>query len=113
MSSAREEFIEKIKDRVIYRKGNVGDVQLMLEKSDTNKYTQVEFARIKESCLMVTRRWRGSYKDMLLSDMLSMEVEMLTMDGYSREQAIKMRGEVAKMEEKEGGGLLGFLKGGN
>ena len=112
-----DKFVERAKERLLYEfEGGNDDVRLMLERSDVNSRANCDMGRWTNAVVGVCDSWKGNWKGLLnyMGDQL--EQKYLILNGYSRVQAIEMRGKSAVaerevLEKKERGGLLGLFSG--
>jgi len=114
MTDIGEKFVDRVKSEVLYEQFNNDDVSQMLSYSPTNRNLSTELAKITASLNFISSSFTGKYKDLLTPFIEDLEIRYLTISGETREQAIRMRAEVARIEqEKKKGGLLGLFGGGN
>jgi hypothetical protein len=113
---AGESWQDLAKDYVLWQSQRGGDVELMLQRTPTNSRTNQDLARFTNALTNITNTWRGKYKGMWGDIPARLEEGFLTMEGYSRKQAIELAAAVAKAsapvgapEEKKRGGLLGLF----
>lgn len=113
-----DKFVELAKDNVLYSyEGGSDDVRLMLERGEANSRINMEMGRWQMAVAGVTSCWRGNWKDMFADVGEVLERDYMVLNGYSRVQAIEMRGQgtVAQkevLEKRERGGVLGLFSGG-
>lgn len=113
--SDEQSYVDLIKQKVLYRQRQGGEVGMMLDYSDVNKIVNEEMARLNVMLLGTFDSWRGNWKGLLNDVIVHCEMQMMGLEGYSREQAIRMKGEVAKEEgmQQQKSGLLGLFSGNN
>lgn len=112
-----ENWAELAKDYVLYQSQRGGDVELMLQRTKTNSRTNEDLARFSNALTNITNNWRGKYTGMWSEIPVKLEEGFLTMEGYSRKQAIELAAAMARAtapmgdvgESKKRGGLLGLF----
>lgn len=112
-----DKFVEQAKDEVLYSyEGGSDDVRMMLSMGEANSRSNMEMGRFSVSTCGLTNCWRGNWKGMFGELPLSLESKYMILNGYSRVQAIEMRGQSTiagkeLLEKKERGGILGMFSG--
>ena len=112
-----DKFVEKAKDEVLYSyEGGSDDVRMMLSRGEANSRSNMEMGRFAMAVGGITSNWKGKWKDMFAELENILESKYMILNGYSRVQAIEMRGQSSiagreVLEKKERGGLLGLISG--
>lgn len=107
-------YVDEIKQKVLYERRNRGEIALMLDYGAANKFLNGDGAGAQWAVEIsaINNTWKGNWKGLFEDYIEHCELQMLGLDGYSREQAIRMKGEIAKLErDKDSGGLLSIFKG--
>lgn len=108
--SEAEKYVERVKDKLLYEIKEGGDVTAMLSFSDTNKKTTDGLARWAAFTIGLCNCLKGKYCGFLNDDVVRVHREFFSINGEPREQAIRMRAELARFEqEKNRGGILGLF----
>lgn len=110
-----DKFVEKAKQEVLYDyEGGNDDVRLMLSQGEANSRVNEEMGRWGMAVGNLSRCWRGSWFDLFGGWGEELERRYICLNGYSRVQAIEMRGQSAiaereVLEKKQRGGVLGLF----
>jgi hypothetical protein len=115
--SQSQDWPELAKDYVLWQSQRGTDVEVMLQRTPTNTRTNEALARWTNALCNITHHWKGPYQDMFSDIPPLLEEAFLTMDGYSRKQAIELAAAMARgatpdqpgQPEKKRGGLLGIF----
>ena len=112
-----DKFVERAKEAVFYEmEGGNDDVRLMLQIGEANSRANTEMGRWQLSGFGLTDCWKGKWQGMFSEHGDRLERFYLILNGYSRVQAIEMKGQgsVAQREvlaPKPRAGLLGMFSG--
>lgn len=111
-----EKFVERAKEAIFYESEGGGneDVRMMLSRGDSNSRVNQEMSNIELSYFGVVSCWRNNWKLIFEGCLDGLERMYINLNGYSRVQAIEMRGRgtVAQrdlIEPKQRGGILGLF----
>ena len=109
-----EKFVDKAKRELMYEYEAGGDVECMLEQTDTNSRVNEQMARWCLLVKFISGNWKGGYKGMFDDMVVGLQRHYLNMDGYSRVQAIEMCQahtitDKNLSEKREKGGILGLF----
>lgn len=105
------------KTAYLYEAQSGGNVELMLQRTATNSRENQDLARFNMALSIMSKHWRGKYKDLFGDLPEKLQEHFLIMDAFSRKQAIELAGVVAKAEAipstdgapQKRGGVLGLL----
>jgi len=110
-------YVDRAKEQVLYEYADQEDsVRLMLQHGDVNSRVNEEMGRWIMAAGNMTKLMKGNWKNLLGSTVEDLQIQYLSLAGYSRVQAIEMRGmqsiaEREVLEKKERGGLMGLFQG--
>lgn len=112
-----DKFVERAKEKVLYSfEGGSDAIRLMVSWGEANSRVNQEMARYQLGVSAIDSNWKGKYQGLISSWNMSLELAMMNLNGYSREQAINMAGQQSVaarevIEPKERKGLLGLFSG--
>lgn len=111
-----QSFREQAIQQQLYEFQEGGDVERMLEMGPVNSRVNTEMAWWCLAVAGVASNWTGKYRNLFGCIENDLQRMMLVLDGYSRMQALEMRGrqtiaEYQASQEKAKGGLLGLFSG--
>lgn len=109
-------FVDRAKEEVLYEFSEGGDVERMLSFGPVNSRVNEGMAVWCVAGGRVTGTWRGKYHNLLGDVGEDLQKMLLCLNGYSRLQALEMRGrqtidEYQAAQEKQKSGLLGLFGG--
>jgi hypothetical protein len=112
-----ESWSELAKNYVLWESQKSGNIEVMLQRTDTNTRTNQRLARFSMSVQRLTSCWLGNYKNLYGDVYAELEEHYMTMEAYSRKQAIELASAVARAsapspgepEQKKRGGILGLF----
>lgn len=111
-------FVDLAKEEVLYAyEGGSDDVRMMLERGDANSRINMEMGRWQMSVKGDTSTWLGNWCDLFDDVVDELERAYVVLNGYSRVQAIEMRGKGSVgqsevLEKKERSGIASLFSGG-
>lgn len=103
-----DNFVDQAKSQVLYTQQSDDAVSAMLSFGKVNKRLTGNFIKWTAMVRSFSVVWRGRYLDRLNDLIEYMERQTLCEDGYSRKQAIEIKGEGVREEKAKKMGVLGL-----
>lgn len=112
-------WVDAAKQYYLWEGQRAGNIELMLQRTDTNSRTNEHMARWIVAVNGISQNWPGKYKNLFGEIFVSLQEQYLNLEAYGRKQAIELAAAIAKanimlgpgteIPEKRGGlaGLFG------
>lgn len=107
-----ETWVDEVKQKFLNETGTSDEVTAMISYSPTNKIINQGLAKYVSIVRLLCSHMKGKYRCFLDPYLELLEMQYMGIDGEARNQAIRMRAELARFEmsQKEGG-IAKLLKG--